>query len=61
MSWELMSFICHPLHFRLAEESEDPLSSRSQNNRRAEQELHEMSEKLARRLGELDLVSVLRA
>ncbi|KAK2857594.1 hypothetical protein Q7C36_005513 [Tachysurus vachellii] len=41
---------------RLEEESEDLLSSRSQNNRRAEQELHEMSEKLARRLEELDLM-----
>ncbi|KAK3575142.1 hypothetical protein QTP86_020960 [Hemibagrus guttatus] len=41
---------------RLAEESEDPLSRRSQKNRRAEQELHEMSENLARRLEELDLM-----
>lgn len=46
--------------FRLVEESEDPLSRRSQKNRQAEQELHEMSEKLARRLEELDLVSVLK-
>ncbi|XP_053493634.1 centrosomal protein of 95 kDa-like isoform X2 [Ictalurus furcatus] len=41
---------------RLAEESEDPLSRRSQKNKQAEQELHEMSEKLARRLEELDLM-----
>ncbi|XP_058258924.1 centrosomal protein of 95 kDa-like isoform X3 [Hemibagrus wyckioides] len=41
---------------RLAEESEDPLSRRSQKNRQAEQELHEMSENLARRLEELDLM-----
>ncbi|KAM9482523.1 centrosomal protein of 95 kDa-like isoform 1-T1 [Clarias gariepinus] len=41
---------------RLVEESEDPLSRRSQKNRQAEQELHEMSEKLARRLEELDLM-----
>ncbi|XP_062402428.1 centrosomal protein of 95 kDa-like isoform X2 [Sardina pilchardus] len=32
----------------------EPLSSRSQRNRKAEQELHDMSEKLARRLEELD-------
>ncbi|XP_060774928.1 centrosomal protein of 95 kDa-like [Neoarius graeffei] len=41
---------------RLAKETEDPLSIRSQKNRQAEQELHEMSEKLARRLEELDLM-----
>ncbi|XP_076148955.1 centrosomal protein of 95 kDa-like isoform X1 [Alosa pseudoharengus] len=32
----------------------EPLSSRSQRNRKAEQELHDMSEKLSRRLEELD-------
>ncbi|XP_076871999.1 LOW QUALITY PROTEIN: centrosomal protein of 95 kDa-like [Brachyhypopomus gauderio] len=38
------------------EESEDPLHRRSQRNRHAEQELQEMSEKLALRLEELDLM-----
>ncbi|KAI5108831.1 hypothetical protein C0J45_0228 [Silurus meridionalis] len=41
---------------RLMEENEDPLSRRSQKNRQTEQELHEMSEKLACRLEELDLM-----
>ncbi|KAK1798901.1 hypothetical protein P4O66_007178, partial [Electrophorus voltai] len=44
---------------RWVEESEDPLHRRSQRNRQAEQELQEMSENLARRLEELDLVSAL--
>ncbi|KAB5584466.1 hypothetical protein PHYPO_G00107840 [Pangasianodon hypophthalmus] len=47
---------CRSRSLGLAEESEDPLSRRSQKNRQAEQELHEMSEKLARRLEELDLM-----
>ncbi|XP_026875312.2 centrosomal protein of 95 kDa isoform X2 [Electrophorus electricus] len=41
---------------RWVEESEDPLHRRSQRNRQAEQELQEMSENLARRLEELDLM-----
>ncbi|TSK62594.1 Centrosomal protein of 95 kDa [Bagarius yarrelli] len=41
---------------RLVEESEEPLSRRSQKNRQTEEELHQMSEKLARRLEELDLM-----
>ncbi|KPP79314.1 hypothetical protein Z043_101123, partial [Scleropages formosus] len=35
---------------------EDPLSQRRQRNRQAEQELHQMSEKLSQRLEELDLM-----
>ncbi|XP_062853019.1 centrosomal protein of 95 kDa-like isoform X2 [Trichomycterus rosablanca] len=41
---------------RLVKQSEDPLCRRSQRNRQAEQELQEMSEKLARRLEDLDLM-----
>ncbi|XP_066522439.1 centrosomal protein of 95 kDa-like isoform X2 [Hoplias malabaricus] len=40
----------------LVEEVEEPLSRRSQRNRLAEKELQEMSEKLSRRLEELDLM-----
>lgn len=43
--------------FRPVKERKDPLCSRSQKNRQTEQELQEMSEKLARRLEDLDLVS----
>ncbi|XP_024252335.2 centrosomal protein of 95 kDa isoform X6 [Oncorhynchus tshawytscha] len=38
------------------EDCEEPLSWRRQRNRKAEQELHHMSEKLSRRLEELDLM-----
>ncbi|XP_042560287.1 centrosomal protein of 95 kDa-like [Clupea harengus] len=37
-------------------EPQEPLSRRSQKNRKAEQELHDMSEKLSHRLEELDLM-----
>ncbi|XP_028827671.1 centrosomal protein of 95 kDa-like isoform X2 [Denticeps clupeoides] len=40
----------------VVEELDEPLSRCSQRNRRAEQELHDMSEKLSRRLEELDLM-----
>nr|XP_046187989.1 centrosomal protein of 95 kDa-like [Oncorhynchus gorbuscha] len=40
----------------LEEDCEEPLSWRRQRNRKAEQELHHMSEKLSRRLEELDLM-----
>uniref|UniRef100_A0AAY4A711 DUF5745 domain-containing protein n=1 Tax=Denticeps clupeoides TaxID=299321 RepID=A0AAY4A711_9TELE len=43
-------------HAVVVEELDEPLSRCSQRNRRAEQELHDMSEKLSRRLEELDLM-----
>lgn len=45
-----------PKSGRVRVDQEEHLSRRSQRNRRAEQELHDMSEKLSRRLEELDLM-----
>ncbi|CDQ73839.1 unnamed protein product [Oncorhynchus mykiss] len=41
---------------KLEDDCEEPLSWRRQRNRKAEQELHHMSEKLSRQLEELDLM-----
>lgn len=44
---------------RVEEDFKEPLSYRRQSNRKAEEELHHISEKLSNRLEELDQVSVL--
>lgn len=53
----LSSTVCHHVSSnRLAEDFEEPLSYRRQSNKKAEEELHQISEKLSHRLEELDEV-----